>query len=86
MEGDDYSVGFDYALVSPLIKAVKETLKLEDTAAPPEKQRKLFKQLGKERSNFPRPSELKDVFEEEWSKGDKKVSMSNKTSKLYPQG
>lgn len=76
--------GFDFNMVSPLIKAIKEALKWEDPATPPAKQKKFFKHLGKERSNFPLLSELKDIIDEEWSKTDRKSSMVNKTSRLYP--
>ncbi|XP_073485058.1 LOW QUALITY PROTEIN: uncharacterized protein [Aquarana catesbeiana] len=76
--------GFDFSMVSLLIKAIKEALKWEDPSTPPAKQKKFFKHLGKERSNFPLLSELKDIINEEGSRTDKKSSMSNKTSRLYP--
>lgn len=57
--------GFDFAMVSPLIK---EALKWEDPSTPPAKQKKFFKHLGKERSNFPLLPELKDIIDKEWSK------------------
>lgn len=50
----------------------------------PSQQKKFFKHLGRERANFPLLPELKEIIEEEWSKTEKKSSMSNKTSRLYP--
>lgn len=70
--------------MSPLIKAVKKALEWEDPSTPLAKQRKFFTHLGKERSNFPLLPELKDIIDEEWSKVDKKTSLSSKTSRLYP--
>ena len=76
--------GFEFALVSPLIRAIKEALRWEDPVSPQKKQRKFFKHLGKERINFPSLSELQEVITEEWSKGDSKSSLSSKLGKLYP--
>lgn len=83
MEGDEFLCGFDFTLVSPLIKVVKEALKWEEPTTPPAKQRAFFRHLRKERSNFPLLAELKDVIVEESGKVDRKTSLSIKTSRLY---
>lgn len=81
---DNTCVGFDFALLPPLVKAIRETLNWEDPTAVPPKQRKFFKQLKKERVNFPFFSELGEIITDEWSKVEKKNSMLTKISKLYP--
>ena len=83
-ELEDTVIGFDYALVPALVKAIKETLNLEDPATSPPKQRKLFKQLNKERHYFPFITEIGAIISNEWSKPDKKGSMQSKITKLYP--
>lgn len=83
-EGDEIFSGFNFALVLPLIKAIKEALKWEEPVASLVKQRKFFKHLGKERSNFLFFAELKDFIVDEWSKVEKINSLSSKLVKLYP--
>lgn len=78
------SMGFDYALVPSLVRAVREALNWEDQVTQPPKQRKFFKQLQKEKLNFPFLEELGDVIMDEWGKVERKNSMTSKMARLYP--
>lgn len=77
-------MGFEYALVPSLVKAVKNALVWEEPVISPAKQRKFFKQLSKERHYFPFLTEVGAIIFEEWGKMDKKSSMQSKIAKLYP--
>lgn len=81
---EDPSLGFEYALIPSLVKAVREALSWEDPVTSPPKQRTFFKQLNKERQYFPFLSELGGIISDKWSKMDKKSSMQSKVLKLYP--
>lgn len=83
-EEDSPPVGFDFALLPPLVKAIRETLNWEDPVEAAPKQRKFFKQLKKERVNFPFIAELGEIVTDEWGKVEKKNSMLSKIAKLYP--
>lgn len=68
----------------PLIKAVRQTLGVEESVQAPQKHKPLFKRIQKENYVFPMFDEFKDLFSEEWNRADKNFANSTRFAKLYP--
>ncbi|XP_040211990.1 uncharacterized protein LOC120943017 isoform X2 [Rana temporaria] len=71
---------FDFGLVEPFSRSVKEAIGWEEPVAEPLKVGKYFPELRRE----PFIEELEDLIKEEWEKPDKRPGLSNKLAKLYP--
>lgn len=81
----EVSVGFDFALVEPFVKSVKEAIGWEEPKEAPQKMKKYFPNLKKDPESFPFTDKLEDLIkEEEWQKTEKKTSLNNRLPKLYP--
>ena len=76
--------GFDFGLVEPFARSVKETIGWEEPVSEPPKIGKYFPELGRDPELFPFIEELEDLIKEEWEKPDKRAGLSNKLAKLYP--
>ena len=76
--------GFDFSLVEPFARSVKEAIGWEETIEEPQKLGKYFPELRKDPELFPFIEELEDLIKDEWEKPDKRPSLSNKLAKLYP--
>lgn len=83
-EGLEVSAGFDFGLIEPFVKSVKEAIGWEEPQEVQPKQRKYFPQLKKEPETFPFIDELEDLIKEEWQRPEKKSSLNNRLQKLYP--
>ncbi|XP_068127183.1 uncharacterized protein [Hyperolius riggenbachi] len=89
-EEEEVSLGFDFALVDPFIKAVREVLEWEDVQEEDEEKTKkkanktYYKHLYKTKCTFPVMEEIRAIIQEEWWKMEKKVPMANRFSKMYP--
>lgn len=83
-EGLEVSAGFDFGLIEPFVKSVKEAIGWEEPQEVQPKQRKYFPQLKKEPETFPFIDKLEDLIKEEWQRPEKKSSLNNRLQKLYP--
>lgn len=83
-EDQDMSAGFDFSLVQPFAKSVKEAIGWEEDKEEPQKVRKYFPNLRKEPENFPFIGELEDLIKDEWERSDKRSSLTNRLTKMYP--
>lgn len=75
---------FDFALIDPFAKSVKEAIGWEEEKEAPRKLRKYFPNLKKDPETFPFIEELEELIKDEWQKPDKKTSLNNRIAKLYP--
>lgn len=83
-EEDTHYDGFEFALVQPFVKEIRQTLLWEDAAEEPQKkQRKLFANIKREAVNFPFMEEIQDIIFDEWKNLDKKMMLKNRFTKLY---
>lgn len=78
------SAGFDFSLIGPFAKSVKEAINWEEPGEVQQKQRKYFPNLKKVPQAFPFIEELDELIKEEWQNPEKKISLSNRLTKLYP--
>lgn len=83
-EEPEASAGFDFALIEPFIRSVKEAINWEELEETQPKQRKYFPNLKKVPEAFPFIDELEELIKEEWQNPEKKFSLSNRLTKLYP--
>lgn len=84
-EADDMGQsGFDFTLVDPFVQAVKEAIGWVEPAEEPANVRKFFPHLKKATTFLPFMDEIQDIIREEWKKPEKKPSLHNRLSKLYP--
>ena len=76
---------FDFGLVEPFVRAVKDAIQWEEEGLePPSKTKKYFPHLAKKVSNFPLMEEIKGIILGEWQKVDKRPVAFNRLQKLYP--
>ncbi|XP_068118214.1 polycystin-1-like [Hyperolius riggenbachi] len=80
---DGVAVGFDFALVPPFVRSVREAIEWEEEEEPPAKKR-YFPHLKKKPISFPVMDEVNELILDEWSKTDKKAPLLNRMTKLYP--
>ncbi|XP_068135669.1 lamina-associated polypeptide 2-like [Hyperolius riggenbachi] len=80
---DGVAVGFDFALVPPFVRSVREAIEWEEEEEPPAKKR-YFPHLKKKPISFPVMDEVNELVLDEWSKTDKKAPLLNRMTKLYP--
>lgn len=78
------SAGFDFSLVQPFAKSVKEAIGWEEDKVELQKVWKYFPNLKKEPENFPFIGELEDLIKDEWERSDKQASLTNRLTKMYP--
>lgn len=78
------SAGFDILLIGPFVKSVKEAINWEEPEEVQQKQRKYFPNLKRVPEAFPFIDELDELIKEEWQNPEKKISLSNRLTKLYP--
>uniref|UniRef100_A0A803JGY9 Lamina-associated polypeptide 2 alpha C-terminal domain-containing protein n=1 Tax=Xenopus tropicalis TaxID=8364 RepID=A0A803JGY9_XENTR len=76
--------GFDFALVEPLVKAVRQELKLPETQESQPSTSNPFKILKKDRATFPLHEAIKEIITSEWDKMDARFSVQSKIQRLYP--
>ncbi|KAM5191488.1 uncharacterized protein ACMZJ9_021274 [Mantella aurantiaca] len=74
---------FDYALIQPLIKAVKKAMRWEEPRAEPSPKNRLFKRASKTVATFPFSDEVRDILSEEWGKVDRRPP-NNRLARMYP--
>ncbi|XP_068135297.1 arginine/serine-rich protein 1-like [Hyperolius riggenbachi] len=70
---EEISSNFDFALVEPLILAVKAAIECEEVVEKPQKVKKYYPHLKKKESHFPLMEEIKALITDEWDRPDKKV-------------
>lgn len=63
---------FDFQFIKSFIMAVKQAIELEQDSHPPEKVRRYFPNLRKERASFPLLTKMWELIEEEWERPKKK--------------
>lgn len=75
---------FDFALIDPFAKSVKEAIGWEEEKEAPRKLRKYFPNLKKDPETFPFIEELEELIKDEWQKPDKKNQSEQQDSKTLP--
>lgn len=78
------STGFDFSLIDPFVKSVREATDWVEEKETPQKLSKYFPNLKKDPETFPFVDKLEDLIKDEWQKPEKKTSLSNRLAKLYP--
>lgn len=68
-------------MVPPFIKAVKAALEWEDPEPPPKKEKNYYPHLKKQVATFPLMAEIRGLFQEQWQKGERKSSSTNRLQK-----
>ncbi|XP_077306678.1 ubiquitin-conjugating enzyme E2 U isoform X2 [Lithobates pipiens] len=82
-DGQEMSAGFDFSLVEPFARSVKEAIGWEDIISEPQKTRKYFPNLKRQPESFPFIEELGDLIKDKWE-SDKRPSIANRLAKMYP--
>ncbi|XP_068105319.1 solute carrier family 2, facilitated glucose transporter member 6 isoform X2 [Hyperolius riggenbachi] len=87
MDEEEVPAGFDFAMIPRFIDAIKEAIEWEENECetPAEdKPGKYYPHLQKKGPTFPFMLEIKRLIKDEWESPEKKPSLLNKWSKLYP--
>lgn len=81
---DEEAPIFVFSLIHPLIKAVRPALIVDEVEREVLKQKPLFQRAKKENHAFPYFDEFKILFSVEWVQAEKRTSVQNHFSMLYP--
>lgn len=66
-----------FALVLPLVEAVKDAMKWQEESSSPKKQQKYYPYLKKSLPSFPFITEIKEVIDDEWAMSGRSLRKSS---------
>lgn len=75
---------FDFYLINPFVTAIKKAIDWDWDTQPPEKVKRFFPNMRKQRASFPFMEEIRELMDNEWEKPEKKARTQNWFAKLYP--
>ncbi|XP_040207078.1 uncharacterized protein LOC120940879 [Rana temporaria] len=75
---------FDFQYIESFVTAIREAIDWDQDVQPPEKIKRFFPSRKRQGVTFPLLPEIREWFEEEWERPERRANVQNRFSRLYP--